>query len=201
MGTDNDLPRTEPDRARPVGETRQPQRLTRDEWGDVVTTTPDPPNSGAGISVRAAQDAIAAYRKFRDTHDMPDHGDDQVFLIQGPVIDTEHAGTPVGWYAHLPQPAWWPPQAGDVVRYWNSVYLREQNRPEDDPDYRLWVNASGARMTDQDMLNSLLRASGTEHGYDPPALLVRGGKPYQDDDALAAAAAAEQAYRSFRDRV
>jgi hypothetical protein len=75
-----------------------------------------------------------------------------------------------------PQPAWWPPQPGDVVRVWNSTYLRYTC----DDDVDRWTNTSASTIGDDEVLNVWAKRDQLDYTQDEPRLLVRGGKPYQE---------------------
>jgi hypothetical protein len=148
----------------------------------------------------APSDEYVMHRQFTVTTPQP--GQRVRVTIEGEVADaTPHgfnvvtAGGAIDFHLGLaptvellpdPQPAWWPPQPGDVIRWQHSVYLREQELGEDDPHQkaglaRLWTNAAGARMDD----NQVRRAAQAGD----VALLVRGGKPYQEEKQEPATAA------------
>ena len=72
-----------------------------------------------------------------------------------------------------PEPHWWPPQPGDVVRVWGATYLRSAVA-EDIPD---WVNGAGLRLSDEGLLAEIRKGHDQDYGYPQPALLLRYGKP------------------------
>lgn len=74
-----------------------------------------------------------------------------------------------------PEPAWWPPKPGDVIRVWGSTYLRREV-DEGETGYNDWVNGAGRSLLD-DALLAEIRNPDYGYGYPPPALLVRDGKP------------------------
>ena len=79
-----------------------------------------------------------------------------------------------------PEPAWWPPQPGDIIHIGDNpaaTWLREAVIGLDDPEQygsRMWTSARGSRITDQDVLDTQLRNNDV-------TLLVRAGKPYDEE--------------------
>jgi hypothetical protein len=67
-----------------------------------------------------------------------------------------------------PQPAWWPPQAGDVVAApgFSSPLVRGR-APQ-------WIDIDGGTADDDELL------AACRHNQAAHQLLVRGGKPYQE---------------------
>ena len=70
-----------------------------------------------------------------------------------------------------PEPAWWPPQAGDVVTLGDAPGMPQRTWLA---TAGIWIDGTGYQLTHDDMLEQARK-------YGDARLLVRGGKPYTID--------------------